>query len=93
MAECQSIENLQDEVDANVDRIEEEGPQQLCSYMALVSRDQLLLNVTPQALSVLDSVVDVSINAVLFLFFIFYTLTWEISGFFLRHQSRLSSTS
>lgn len=55
---CQSLESGLDETDAHVDT-KATKTETMCTYISLVSRHHLLLNVTPQAVSVLSSALKV----------------------------------
>ena len=56
---CQSLESGLDEADAHVDTKAKKS-ETLCTYISLVSRHRLLLNVTPQAVSVMSNALHVS---------------------------------
>ena len=55
---CHSVDDRVDDKDVKVDE-KEVDEEILCTYISLVSRDKLLLNISPQGLNVVTSVVDV----------------------------------
>ena len=56
---CVSLADIHDECDAKIDDKSEE-PECMCTYLSLISRDKLLINVSPQGLNVISSIIEVS---------------------------------
>lgn len=61
--QCHSIQSGLDETDACVDSKSQDEVEEKpsCYYLVVISREQLLINVTPQAVSVLTHMMQVHI--------------------------------